>query len=99
MNAINRIKELTGCEKDITLYKLSQMCGLPYSTVKNAAARNGQLSIDSIEHVCDVLKIPLFEFFMCDTDLNAIEDYIAIKRRGCTVTSLHTKSRDIAEGS
>ena len=78
MDTIARLKELTG-ERGISLYRLSQICDISYSTLKNAEARNGQLSLDSIERICFKLGIPLYEFFMTDEDWDGIEAY-AIRR-------------------
>lgn len=78
MDTIARLKELTA-GRGLSLYKLSQICDIPYSTLKNAEARNGQLPLDSIERICCKLDIPLYEFFMTDEDWGEIEAY-AIKR-------------------
>ena len=78
MDTITRLKELTA-ERGITLWHLSQICGISYSTLKTAEDRRGQLSIDSIERVCCNLGIPLYEFFMTDKDWDEIESY-AIRR-------------------
>ena len=89
MDTMRRLGELLG-ERDMTLYGLSQECGISYSTLKNAVARHGQLSLDSIERICARLGIPLYEFFMTDEDWDGIEAY-AIRRlkrhdrqTGCT---------------
>lgn len=78
MDTIARLKELTS-ERNISLYQLSKICDISYSTLKNAESRNGQLSLDSIERICFKLDIPLYEFFMTDEDWDEIEAY-AIKR-------------------
>lgn len=78
MDTIARLKELLS-ERDITLYGLSQICDISYSTLKNAEARHGQLSLDSIERICTRLDIPLYEFFMTDEDWEEIEAY-AVRR-------------------
>ena len=78
MDTIARLKELTE-ERNISLYKLSQLCDISYSTLKNAEARHGQLSLDSIARICFKLDIPLYEFFMTDEDWDEIESY-AIRR-------------------
>ena len=67
MDTIARVKELVK-ERNISFYKLSKLCDISYSTLKNAEARNGQLSIDSIERICCTLGIPVYEFFMTDED-------------------------------
>ena len=48
MDTIARLKELTS-ERNISLYQLSKICDISYSTLKNAESRNGQLSLDSIK--------------------------------------------------
>ena len=62
MDTVARVKELTR-ERDLTLYKLSTMCDISYSTLKNTARRNGQLAVDTIERICDGLGITMSEFF------------------------------------
>lgn len=78
MDTMTRLRELID-ERGLSLYKLSQLCGISYSTLKNVNARNGQLSLDSIERICLTLDIPLYEFFMTDEDWDGIEAY-AIRR-------------------
>lgn len=78
MDTIARVKELLS-EQNLTLYGLSQSCDISYSTLKNAEARHGQLSLDSIERICSRLGIPLYEFFMTDEDWDGIETY-ALRR-------------------
>ena len=78
MDTMVRLKELLK-EQDLSLYKLSKICDISYSTLKNAEARNGQLSLDSIERICETLGIPLYEFFMTDEDWAGIEAY-AVRR-------------------
>jgi len=67
MNTIERIEELISCY-GMTLYALSKQSGISYNTFDSAKRRNGQLSIDTIERVCDTLKIPLYKFFMPEPD-------------------------------
>ena len=61
MNTIARVKELAE-ERGITLYSLAVKCDVPYSTLKNAEARHGQLSVDTIEYICLGLGITLSTF-------------------------------------
>lgn len=56
MDTMARVKELLS-ERDLTLYGLSQCCDISYSPLKNAEARHGQLSMDSIERICASLNI------------------------------------------
>ena len=62
METMRRVNELLA-ERNLSLYRLAQMSGISYSTLKNTAQRNGQLSVDTIERICDGLQIPLSEFF------------------------------------
>ena len=62
METMERVNELIA-ERNLSLYKLAQMSGISYSTLKNTAQRNGQLSVDTIERICEGLRIPLAEFF------------------------------------
>ena len=78
MNTIALMKNLTA-DRGLNLFQLSQICDIPYSTLKNAETRNGQLSMDSIERICVKLGIPVYEFFMTDEDWAEIEDY-ALRR-------------------
>ena len=78
MDTITRVKELLS-EQNLTLYGLAKNCDISYSTLKNAEARHGQLSLDSIERICAWLNIPLYEFFMTDEDWDGIEAY-AVRR-------------------
>ncbi len=86
MNTIAMMKNLIE-DRGLNLFQLSQICDIPYSTLKNAETRNSQLSMDSIERICVKLGIPVYEFFMTDEDWAGIEDY-ALKR---------TKAREIRE--
>ncbi len=78
MDTIARLKELAQ-DRGISLFHLSKLCNVSYSTFKNAETRNGQLSLDSIERICLFFDIPLYEFFMTDEDWAGIEAY-AIRR-------------------
>ena len=78
MDTVARVKELTE-DRNITFYRLAQISGVSYTTLKNAEARGGQLSVDSIERICEKLGIPVYEFFMTDEDWEGIEEY-AIRR-------------------
>ena len=62
MDTLSRVKALAA-ERDLSLYKLSQICDVSYSTLKNTGQRNGQLTVDTIERICVGLNIPLSEFF------------------------------------
>ena len=62
VDTLGRVKYLAA-ERDLSLYKLSQICDVSYSTLKNTAQRNGQLTVDTIERICVGLNISMSEFF------------------------------------
>ena len=62
MNTINRVQTLAG-ERGLTLCQLSKICDLSESTIRAAKKRGNQLSVDTIERICDALDISLSEFF------------------------------------
>ena len=62
MNTITRGDELLD-DRALSLTKLAEMSGVAYSTIKMAESRNTQLSVDTIERICNALGITLSEFF------------------------------------
>lgn len=62
MNTIIRVYELLD-DRALSLTKLAEMSGVAYSTIKMAESRNTQLSVDTIERICNALGITLSEFF------------------------------------
>ena len=62
MNTITRVYELLD-DRALSLTKLAEMSGIAYSTIKMAESRNTQLSVDTIERICNALGISLSEFF------------------------------------
>ena len=55
-------------ERNITLNKLSTMCGITQSTLNNiASGRNNSTTVSTIQKICDGLEIDLPQFF--DSDL------------------------------
>ena len=62
MNTINRVQELAD-ERGLTLCQLSKMCDLSEATIRTAKKRGNQLSVDTIERICEALNITLSEFF------------------------------------
>ena len=62
METMERAYELAQ-EHGMTMHQLSELCGIPYSTVRSNKSRNGQLSVYTIEKICQGLKIPLKDFF------------------------------------
>ena len=62
MNTITRVYELLD-DRALSLTKLAEMSGVAYSRIKMAESRNTQLSVDTIERICNALGITLSEFF------------------------------------
>ena len=62
MNTISRVQELAD-ERGLTLCQLSKICDLSESTIRAAKKRGNQLSLDTIECICEALDISLNEFF------------------------------------
>ncbi len=62
MDTVKRVCELAQ-ERNMTLYQLSQTCGISYSTIQTTRKRGGQLKVDTIERICEALDIPLRDFF------------------------------------
>lgn len=67
MNTLDRVRELAD-ERGITLYRLSQMSCICYSTIHTSEKRNGQLTIDVLERICAALGISMAEFFADRTE-------------------------------
>ena len=66
MDTMGRVNELMA-ERDLSLYKLAQMSGVSYPTLKTTAQRNGQLTVDTIERICIGLEISMSDFFARET--------------------------------
>lgn len=62
MDTIARVRKLAA-DRDLTLHGLARVCDVPYSTLKNTEQRSGQLTVDTIERICQGLAIPLALFF------------------------------------
>ena len=56
MNTVERVKELAA-ERDISLFGLSKLCDVPYSTIKNTELRCGQLGVDTIAKYLDNIHL------------------------------------------
>ena len=62
-----RIRILELCQKrDLSVNKLSGMCGLTQSTLNNiVSGRNNSATVATIKKICDGLEIPVLQFFDC----------------------------------
>lgn len=72
MKTGERAAELAN-ERNLSLFKLAQMSGVGYSTLKSARCRGTQLSVDTIECICRCLGITIAEFFS-GSDTNIPEE-------------------------
>ena len=60
---IFRILELCR-QRDITLNKLSTICGITQSTLNNiVSGRNNSTTVSTIQKICDGLEITILDFF------------------------------------
>ena len=57
MDTIARVMQLAD-ERNLSLFKLSQLCDVSYSTLKNAEMRGSQLGVPTIERICVALGHP-----------------------------------------
>ena len=62
MDTIKRVQDLMQ-ERDMNLCVLAKKCGISYSTIQTTARRGGQLSVETIERICQGLGITLKDFF------------------------------------
>lgn len=62
-----RVRDLA-TERKLSIYKISQMSEISYSTFRTAEQRNGELSVAAIMRVCAALGITVAEFFSVFTD-------------------------------
>ena len=61
-----RILELCQ-EHNITLNKLSTICGITQSTLNNiVSGRNSTTTVSTIQKICDGLEITILDFFSSD---------------------------------
>ena len=61
MDSIARVMQLAD-ERNLSLFKLSQLCDVSYSTLKNAEMRGSQLGVPTIERICVALGVTLSDF-------------------------------------
>ena len=60
-----RLRILELChEHDITLNKLSTICGITQSTLNNiVSGRNSTTTVSTVQKICDGLEISILDFF------------------------------------
>ena len=61
MDKVKRVQDLVA-ERHMTLYQLTQVSGITDSTLRSTRRRGGQLTVDTIERICDALDITLCDF-------------------------------------
>jgi len=74
MDTIERLTEILK-DHEMSLYELSKESGIRYSTFGATKKRNGQLSVDTIERVCEALGMRPYEFFMTEEDWQEVDRY------------------------
>lgn len=65
VNEAVRLRILNLCQQnDITLNKLSTICGITQSTLNNViSGRNSTTTVSTIQKICDGLEITILDFF------------------------------------
>lgn len=71
MDTLKRLNELLA-EHSTSLPSLAKRSGVNCSTLYTAIARGSQLSVDTIERLCEGLGINLYEYFMSTKDWDAL---------------------------
>ena len=56
--------------RSLTMFQFSKESGIPYSTFANSRHRGTQLSVDTIELICQALGISTAAFFMTEEEAN-----------------------------
>lgn len=80
MDVLNRIRELTK-EKNLTIYKLSELSGIPQSTLFNMFSRRTMPSVATLTQLCEAFNITLSEFFNEENSTSNDELYLLSKYR------------------
>ena len=62
MDTMTRVRELAD-EREMSLFQLSLLCDVPYSTLLSTQNRKGELKVSTIEKICIGLRIPMSLFF------------------------------------
>lgn len=63
-----RLRILELCkERNLSVNKLSGICGLTQSTLNNIiSGRNNSTTVSTVKKICDGLEIGILDFFDCD---------------------------------
>ena len=62
IDTVARVRQLAA-DRNIPISRLTKECGINHSTLSMARARGGQLQVDTIYKICDLLQITIAEFF------------------------------------
>ena len=65
MDTMKRLEDILEA-RNLSLRSVSLMSDVSYSTLKTAHQKRTQLSVDTIEEICNCLEIPLWQFFVTD---------------------------------
>jgi transcriptional regulator with XRE-family HTH domain len=65
MDVLERMDELRGLVH-LSDYAFCKRCNIPYTTLNSARSRRGQLSVATVQQVCDTFGISLCDFFSDD---------------------------------
>ena len=62
IDTVSRARQLAA-ERNMPLSQLAKQCGINHSTLSVSRARGGQLQVETIYRICDVLGVTTAEFF------------------------------------
>ena len=68
-------------DRGLSVYQLAKKSDVPYTTIKAAEHRGSQLTVDTIERLCDGLGITLYDFFREDAE----ESATAVRETNATI--------------
>ncbi|MBR6861297.1 MAG: helix-turn-helix transcriptional regulator [Acidaminococcaceae bacterium] len=71
IDTVARARQLAA-ERNMPLSRLSRECGINHSTLAITRARGGQLQVDTIYKICDVLDISIADFFTVPEEMDDI---------------------------
>lgn len=62
IDTVARARQLAA-ERSLPLSQLAKQCGINHSTLYSSRVRGGQLQVETIYRICEVLEITTAEFF------------------------------------
>lgn len=73
-----RLRILDLCmDRNISINKLSGMCGMTQSTLNNiVSGRNNSTTVSTVKKICDGLDITIVQFFDCDLFLDLEQEIV-----------------------